>query len=104
MIRGPIEVPLLREYAGLEVTIVDGASLDPPAPERGPESVPKLTQAEREVLEALLCGLRMEQIAERRGTSEILVWSQVARIFRAFGVVSRGELLVRCRALLQATV
>ncbi len=104
MTRGPVEDPLVREFTGLEVMIVEA-----PDPQGGfatiadddPARAPKLTHAEREVLEGLLCGLRLEQIAERRGTSEILVWSQVARIFRAFGVVSRGELLVRCRGLLQ---
>ena len=104
MTRGPIDDPVLRQFEGLEVTILDVKRSDAtlPGARGGFRSQPSLTRAEREVLEGLLSGLRMEQIARRRGTSEVLVWSQVARIFRAFGVVSRGELLVRCRGLSRA--
>ncbi len=57
--------------------------------------VANLTDAEREVLAALLAGSTNRNIAQRRNCSEHTVANQVQAIFRKVGVHSRSELAVR---------
>ena len=52
-----------------------------------------LTDAEREIVTALLDHQSNAEIARRRGTSVRTVANQVASIFRKLGVKSRGELV-----------
>ncbi len=59
------------------------------------KEVANLTDAEREVLAALLTGSTNRHIAHRRKCSEHTVANQVQSIFRKIGVHSRSELPVR---------
>jgi DNA-binding NarL/FixJ family response regulator len=59
------------------------------------DQVANLTDAEREVLAALLTGSTNRNIAQRRNCSEHTVANQVQSIFRKVGVQSRSELPVR---------
>jgi DNA-binding NarL/FixJ family response regulator len=59
------------------------------------DQVANLTDAEREVLAALLTGSTNRNIAQRRNCSEHTVANQVQSIFRKVGVHSRSELPVR---------
>ncbi|HBH78478.1 MAG TPA: DNA-binding response regulator, partial [Nitrospira sp.] len=54
-----------------------------------------LTDAEREVLAALLMGSTNRHIAHSRNCSEHTVANQIQSIFRKVGVHSRSELPVR---------
>ena len=66
------------------------------------EEVANLTDAEREVLAALLTGSTNRHIAQRRKWQRISVANQVQSIFRKVGVRSRNELPVRLHAKLRA--
>jgi DNA-binding NarL/FixJ family response regulator len=57
--------------------------------------VANLTDAEREVLAALLMGSTNRDIAQRRHCSEHTVANQVQAIFRKVGARSRSELPIR---------
>ena len=94
--------PMIPPPEGLEVEMIelDGQQYAVlRIPRQGAAPAPRLTRAEREVLGDLLRGLRTQQIAERRGTSPRTVSNQIASIFRAYGVASRGELFARCRGM-----
>ncbi len=94
--------PPIPAPEGLEVELVerDGAAYAVLRfPSRSTGATPRLTTAEREVLADLLQGLKTRDIANRRGTSPRTVSNQIAGIFRAYGVASRGELFARCRGI-----
>jgi len=57
---------------------------------------PPLTDAEREVLQAIVAGRTNGEIAAMRGTAPRTVANQVARVFQKLNVRSRAELAVRC--------
>jgi DNA-binding NarL/FixJ family response regulator len=98
--RETTQVPMLGPPDGLEVEMIelDGQQYAVlKIPKRGAPPAPRLTRAEQEVLQDLLRGLKTQQIAARRGTSPRTVSNQIASIFRAYGVASRGELFARCR-------
>lgn len=63
-------------------------------PAEAPRGLP-LSDAERDVVAALLAGDSNRDIAARRGTSVRTVANQVASIFRKLGVASRAELASR---------
>jgi DNA-binding NarL/FixJ family response regulator len=63
-------------------------------PLRRPRAYGKLTQSEVAVAESLLAGLRMRDIARRRGVSVRTIANQVASIYRKLGVSSCHELAV----------
>ena len=54
----------------------------------------------QQVLRCLLCGDSEKQVAARLGLSRHTVNRHVQRLYRWFGVHSRGELMFRCRDLL----
>lgn len=64
-----------------------------PAPEAA--APPRLTPAERAVLELLLRGASNADIARQRRSSVRTVANQVASVFRKYGVHSRAELVTR---------
>ncbi|CUS32289.1 hypothetical protein COMA1_10551 [Candidatus Nitrospira nitrosa] len=80
----------LAEYGVHENTLLIGTYPFLPAGQ-----VANLTDAEREVLAALLMGSTNRHIAQRRNCSEHTVANQVQSIFRKVGVHSRSELPVR---------
>jgi DNA-binding CsgD family transcriptional regulator len=55
----------------------------------------RLSDAEREVVVAVLAGQRNREIAARRGTSERTVAHQIAAAYKKLRVQSRGELAAR---------
>ncbi len=69
-----------------------------------PVAAPKvpagLTPAQREIVAEILAGRSNEEIARKRRTSPRTVANQIASIFRALGVKSRGALVL---ALMSAT-
>ncbi|WP_437596873.1 LuxR C-terminal-related transcriptional regulator [Sorangium sp. So ce590] len=74
----------------------------PRAPTYPPAS-PALTPRERDVVELLVgTGLSYKQIAAQLGRSEGTVRTHTERIYRAFGVHSRLELIFACQALRDA--
>jgi DNA-binding NarL/FixJ family response regulator len=60
-----------------------------------PNFVVGLTQAERDVLAAIIRGCSHQQVAAQRGTAKRTVANQVASIFCKLGVRSRRELVAR---------
>jgi DNA-binding CsgD family transcriptional regulator len=62
-------------------------------------SWPAMTQAEREVLHAVLLGLDHQRIAVQRRTSARTVANQLASLFRKFNVSSKAELAARALSL-----
>ncbi len=80
----------LAEYGVHENTLLIGTYPLVPAGQ-----VANLTDAEQEVLAALLMGSTNRHIAQRRNCSEHTVANQVQSIFRKVGVHSRSELPVR---------
>ncbi|WP_438023457.1 response regulator transcription factor [Sorangium sp. So ce233] len=65
-----------------------------------PPGSPALTPRQREVVELLVgTGLSYKQIADRLARSEGTVRTHTERIYRAFGVHSRLELIVAHRSL-----
>jgi len=100
--REPTREPVIGPPDGLEVEVfeLDGQEYAVlKIPKQGTSPTPRLTRAEQEVLGDLLRGLKTQQIADRRGTSPRTVSNQIASIFRAYGVASRGELFARCRGV-----
>jgi DNA-binding NarL/FixJ family response regulator len=85
-----LEVQLI-EIGGTEYAILS-------FPKQPSKALPQLTPAEQDVLSDLLRGAPTQRIAERRGTSPRTVSNQIARIFCAYGVSSRTELLSLCGA------
>jgi DNA-binding CsgD family transcriptional regulator len=61
-------------------------------PLQGEDALARLSDAEREVLRALLEGHTTAEIAASRGRAARTVANQVAKIFRKLGVGSRAEL------------
>jgi len=80
----------LAEYGVHDNTLLIGAY-----PLLHADQVANLTDAEREVLAALLAGSTNRYIAQRRNCSEHTVANQVQAIFRKVGVHSRSQLAVR---------
>jgi len=67
--------------------------LSVPLPElRYPEGT---TPAEQQIIDAVLQGLTVHEIAERRGASLRTVTTQLGTIFRKAGVNSQAELIAR---------
>ena len=70
--------------------------------ERGAEvavtatQIAQLSPRDRETLALLLTGSSEKEVAARVGRSQHTVHTRVKRIYREFGVSSRGELLARC--------
>jgi len=60
-----------------------------------PQHIVGLTQAERDVLSAIVRGDSHRQVAARRGTAKRTIANQVASIFGKLGVRSRRELVAR---------
>ena len=79
------------ELAGEEYLIISFPQTDWVLPKT-------LTNAERDVVSAILRGLSTEVIAQQRGTSVYTVANQIALIFDKLGVVSRIELAALARS------
>lgn len=77
-------------------TLIGRQLLLPGAETGGPALPPRL----RQVLACLLQGDGEKQIAIRLGISRHTVNRHVQRLYRQFGVQSRGELMYRCRHML----
>lgn len=60
-----------------------------------PRVEPRLSRRERATLESLVAGASEKEIAAQLGISRHTVHDYAKRIYRAFGVRSRGELLAR---------
>lgn len=61
----------------------------------GEEALRLLSDAEREVVRAVLAGMSNEEIAASRGTASRTIANQLASIFQKLGVSSRAELSAR---------
>jgi DNA-binding CsgD family transcriptional regulator len=59
------------------------------------EVPPNLTEAERQVVDAVLRGCSTSEIAVGRGRAPRTISNQLASIFRKLGVRSRSELVAR---------
>ena len=82
--------------ARLEEVLVEGQDLLIGSVPLLDESViAPLSEAERQILEALLVGSTTAHIAEQRGTSPNTIANQIASIFQKLGVGSRTELASR---------
>ena len=62
------------------------------------EAIAKLSDSERNITAYLMTGSTYADIAQRRGTSERTIASQVQSIFHKLGVHSRSELATRLQA------
>ncbi|MDX2051288.1 MAG: LuxR C-terminal-related transcriptional regulator [Polyangiaceae bacterium] len=65
-------------------------------PLREVETPEGLTEAEREVVRAVLEGRRNAEIARARGAASSTVANQLQSIYRKLGVSNRRELIQRC--------
>lgn len=87
----PVRSPLDREFKPLLAVFAERGLR--PDPERSLQPKGRLTQAEREVLSAMLRGLPAKAIAAERGASVNTVRAQIVSILDKTGHASQRELL-----------